>query len=467
MLNVTLNDNCNDELLETINIPKSQGPRQSQNCRSSDNGQDVGTDSSNDLFLKEGLARLDRDIMTMKGENAQDIDNIDKRIRDMIKENETLKDVVKKQADKIYRLQNSIDKSDSALVEFMAEIRCEIKTLTDENHQTKQNSQNLIEVKKDISEIDTVISSLATETGNNSTKIQSVKEDINALKISEKSVDSRITRLEDSKFSGVDALRANLKLVRKDIYDLNDEIDTVKSDIKVNNRSISDLHKSGDMKKTKTKTKNYPKSPKISTDSDIDLISFVSPKRLSKFQMAELTDKEQRKSTTEHQYRGKKDIVTDNSTNIDTVIDDSSMSEFSSFEMSKTIENHGKKQTQNQFSPEHIEVVISSDQNMVSLNNFRGVSDKRVERLYVGGIRKDCTESDMRAFLLENNVKFTYIRFFTKGLYSNSAQLNVRHSEKERVYDSNFWPDGIFFKRWLSRRQLQERTSYKNEKYGN
>ncbi|XP_071181357.1 epidermal growth factor receptor substrate 15-like 1 [Mytilus edulis] len=243
--------------------------------------------------------------MTIKGENAPDIDNIDRRIRDMIKENETLKDVVKKQADKIYRLQNSIDKSDSVLVEFMADKRCEIKTLTDENHQTKQNSQNLIEVKQDISEINTVISSLATETGNNSTKIQSVKEDIDALKITEKSVDSRITRLEDSKFSGVDALRANLKLVRKDIYDLNDEIDTIKSDIKVNNRSISDLHKSGDMKKTKTKTKNYPKSPKISTDSDIDLISFVSPKRLSKFQMAELTDKEQAESTTEHQYRGK------------------------------------------------------------------------------------------------------------------------------------------------------------------
>ncbi|CAC5413679.1 unnamed protein product [Mytilus coruscus] len=324
ILYVALNNKCNDELLETINIQKSQGPRQSQNRRSSNNGQDVGTDSSNDLFLREGLARLDRDIMTMK-------------------------------------------------VEFMAEIRCEIKALKDGNHQTKQNKQTLIEVKKDISEIDTDISSLATETGNNSTKIQSVKEDIDALKPSEMSVDSRITRLEYSKFSGVDALCANFKLLRKDIYDLNKEIDTVKSDIKVNNSSISDLHRSADMKKTKTKiTKNHPNSTKISTDSDIDLISFVSPKPLSKFQMVELTDKEQGKSTTEHQYRRKKDLISDNSTNIDTVIDDSSMSEFSSYEMSKTIENHGEKQTQNQSSPKHIEVVISSDQNMVSLNNFRG-----------------------------------------------------------------------------------------------
>ncbi|CAC5396550.1 unnamed protein product [Mytilus coruscus] len=159
--------------------------------------------------------------------------------------------------------------------------------------------------------------------------------------------------------------------------------------------------------------------------------------------MVELTDKEQGKLTAEHQYRGKKDIVSDNSINIDTVIDDSSMSEYRSYKMSKIIENHEKAQTQNESSPELIEVVISRDQNIVSLNNFRGVSDKRVEHFTVGGIRKDCTESDMRAFLFDNNIKFTYIRFFTKGLYSNCAQLNVRPSEKERVYDLNFWPDGI------------------------
>lgn len=61
--------------------------------------------------------------------------------------------------------------------------------------------------------------------------------------------------------------------------------------------------------------------------------------------MIELTDKEHRKSTTEHQYRREKDIVSDNSINIDTVNDDSSMSEFSLYKMSKTIENHGKNQT--------------------------------------------------------------------------------------------------------------------------
>ncbi|CAC5416720.1 unnamed protein product [Mytilus coruscus] len=245
-------------------------------------------------------------MMTLKGKNAQDIDieYIDKRIRDMIKENETLKDVVKKQADKIYRLHNLIDKSDPALIKSWLKSKVKLKHLKMKTSKLK----------------------------NTSTKIRSANEDIDAMKTSEKSADSRITRLEDSKFSG---------------------------------------------KWSHEEEKNKNKKPsKFTEDGDIDLITFVSTKILSKFQTIELTDMEQGKTMTEHQYRGKEDIVYDNSTNIDTVIDDNSMSEFSSYEMSKITENHAKTQTQKQSSQEHIEVVMSSEQNTVSLNNFRGAPDK-------------------------------------------------------------------------------------------
>lgn len=104
---------------------------------------------------------------------------------------------------------------------------------------------------------------------------------------------------------------------------------------------------------------------------------------------------------------------------------------------------------------------------MVSLNRFRGVPEKRIERIYVGGIRKECNEGDMRDFLNENNVKFTFIRFFTRGNYSNSAQLNVHPSEKEKLYNPKFWPGGIFVKRWLSRRLFREHFDSWNTPDGN
>ena len=85
----------------------------------------------------------------------------------------------------------------------------------------------------------------------------------------------------------------------------------------------------------------------------------------------------------------------------------------------KNIPCESTDKVDNRLSSSSIEVVISSDQNMASLNIFRCIHEKRAEQLYVCGIRKDCTENDMRNFLAEHNVEFTHIRFCTKGLYSN------------------------------------------------
>jgi chromosome segregation ATPase len=102
----------------------------------------------------------------MKCETAQD--SLDKKLKDVIEEHESLKSVIKEQDGNINNLKNMIEMSNSKLMELMDEMKAEIQSLKEENHSIKQNHANISNFKKDIAEIDSVISSLATETENNS-----------------------------------------------------------------------------------------------------------------------------------------------------------------------------------------------------------------------------------------------------------------------------------------------------------
>ena len=91
--------------------------------------------------------------------------------------------------------------------------------------------------------------------------------------------------------------------------------------------------------------------------------------------------------------------------------------------------------------------------NDVQARNFRGVKPKRKSnavRYYVGGINKRSTEKDMRDFLLHEQIRVTFLRFFCRDYRrSASAQLNIHPDDEEQVLADDFWPAGIFIKPWL------------------
>ena len=314
----------------------------------------------------------------------------------MSQENESLKSVIKEQDGNINNLKNMIEMSNSKLMELMAEMKAEIQSLEEENHSIKQNHANKSNVKKDIAE--RVINSLATETENNSTKIDSTCEIIQKLQPNVKSNESRTKRIEDTKFNGVDALQSNLENVKRDIADVNSDVEEIKLGIKLNKESIGDLNR--DFRKELINSSNRSYSPeKLGHPSEIEnLISFESPKQKSEESHSpptpsrnnNISDIMKHPQEIHGRNLGRKNIPCESTDKVDSKLSSSS-----------------------------IEVVISSDQNKASLNRFRCIHEKRAEQLYVGGIMKDCTENDMRNFLAELNVEFTRIRFFTKGQYSN------------------------------------------------
>ena len=106
---------------------------------------------------------------------------------------------------------------------------------------------------------------------------------------------------------------------------------------------------------------------------------------------------------------------------------------------------------------------VSSDQCCATLSTqpaFRGVTKQRIARFYIGGINKSSTETGMRNFLSNRNVKITHLRFFNRDdKISASAQLNVPFETREIIESKHFWPHGVYLKPWLSKQRLLSKFS--------
>lgn len=108
---------------------------------------------------------------------------------------------------------------------------------------------------------------------------------------------------------------------------------------------------------------------------------------------------------------------------------------------------------------------FSSDSNAVSKSDGKKSSERfvgytkvqrnRIKRLFIHGINKKlCSENAMREFLQQNNIEFTFLRYFEKNWKRTaSAQLNLVDNDENNVIidDPSFWPEGIYVRPWLPR----------------
>ncbi len=92
---------------------------------------------------------------------------------------------------------------------------------------------------------------------------------------------------------------------------------------------------------------------------------------------------------------------------------------------------------------------------------FEGVKRVRTTRFYLSGIRSTTTRQGIINYLKERGVSVKGLRIFDNkhSSISVSAKLTIPTSESSIVDDVQFWPDGVFCRRWLSVNQWQDRNS--------
>ena len=89
-------------------------------------------------------------------------------------------------------------------------------------------------------------------------------------------------------------------------------------------------------------------------------------------------------------------------------------------------------------------------------HSFIAVRKRHNVSYFVGNIDPDVTENEIYDHFKQNKVHLTHVRMF-HGKKGSSAKINVPEEHEHMIQDSTFWPDGIVFRKWVSKEQW-ERT---------
>lgn len=89
-------------------------------------------------------------------------------------------------------------------------------------------------------------------------------------------------------------------------------------------------------------------------------------------------------------------------------------------------------------------------------NVFIAASRKHTTQFFIGNIHETSTYNGIATFLSEYEFHPTQIRLFRTRSGNLAARINIPDSEADYI-DDVYWPDGIVVKKWLSKRELQER----------
>ncbi|CAG2232272.1 unnamed protein product [Mytilus edulis] len=102
---------------------------------------------------------------------------------------------------------------------------------------------------------------------------------------------------------------------------------------------------------------------------------------------------------------------------------------------------------------------VTSHVETTNENFFTGVTKNRTARYYLSGIDSKSTRAGILSYLETKNVHVTYLRLFSTRNNDRriSAKLNIAENCAEIVETENFWPKGVYCRKWLSNREWNQR----------
>ncbi|XP_041355663.1 uncharacterized protein LOC121373211 [Gigantopelta aegis] len=446
--NENFQGDTNDDIFEVINISKRQdiiSHSQGEHCSG-----EAHCDTSG-FVLRESVACIERDLITLRGELVQDIDCAVNKTNDQAKQITSLKDEIsdlkkqfternkhctslqqqKKQMEsKINSLQNDLEKQSRDNKTVLKQTLAEFKKVYDQNKMIRSEfeSQNkeLNRVVSDLSEATEPLKNIPLLLNKLKTAQDALKTNVDLIK---KRVDNgclNIRRLEDEKSLGVSSkvilINSKVKDIEQSVESMTDLIKSVTTSTTDIRKRLSNVEKDVkcDTKKTTYSeatisiTKSPPKSqtPMNYTwdqpthnvqHSDCVQITTESPNRtISKDRNVSPDDNVE---TVIKPTQTESDILISHDNNsIENSPDPSVPKVTSAVNNGTTRRDHENTATE---IGKNIGVWIPSDQCCATLplqTEFSGVSKQRIARFYIAGINKSSTETGLRNFLSDKEM---------------------------------------------------------------
>ena len=99
-------------------------------------------------------------------------------------------------------------------------------------------------------------------------------------------------------------------------------------------------------------------------------------------------------------------------------------------------------------------------------NNFVGVKREKIKRLYLGGVREGIHSNVIILNIWKKKGGSpTFVRLFTserKGTVG--VRVIVKSEDFERVCSDNFWPEYVYAREWLSKRNWINKNEQESDR---
>ncbi|CAG2238848.1 unnamed protein product [Mytilus edulis] len=443
------------------------------------------------LNINENISRIDRDLITLRGEYIQDSEFLNKAVTTISENNTKLNNVTTKHTSRLQNLQNQMN------------IIRDGKIL--KNHSLLEERLNAVEnslaeksnLTSDVTQLSQLVSDLANSLADLKQGQQQHVKDITQMKASIKDLrqdvrnDSlRINTITDRRMTGVCALKAKVELINEKLKDNDPAYEHLETLVASCSKSVSDLRKKvnnveknlksrdektfADVIKANLREQNIDcecvrQTPEVLSTNSVNSNTKQSTENLVHVPISQGPLRAPVHSASllhvENSYSASNaDRKTLNS------------NDMPQSKQVKTILNKSKTETTGQLQKDpilhKIPVHVANDANMVSIREnpyFQGSRKNRVDRYFVSGISLESTEHGMKSFLEENGIRYTFLRFFNSRYGSSfSAQLNVVCNDSSIVLDRAFWPTGIRVRRWIPKSRFNvKHENVKVDQYGN
>ncbi|CAC5420908.1 unnamed protein product [Mytilus coruscus] len=406
---------------------------------------DVTTSAPNfDTILREKLIQLESTVLELKASNSKTVSNLTNKIDLLYTENKKLHTELNKQKERHINIQSQLNIIRSknnmlkdAVANFEKTQKTNIDNLTELSQYHKNNEDK-------------------TTTLSNKTKYRLDSEII------------RITKISDSRASGLCNLKSKVSIMSNELKEINTSVLSFNNNTLSNNQSVTELRKRMNALEENVKqltcsnqmsyalATSKPVTTDLTTNTEIRVdianVNNEADSLLLRDAIVEPVQVNHPKKNVEKGSLQKKSFAS--------VISSSNIT-------TNSVENVRNK----------AQILANNGQHKIPVHfpssvcsTFKGVvQKKKVSRFYVGGIdKRNGSEKLMRKYLEDRNVKVTFIRYFDRpNKRTASAQLNVISDDEPYICDPHFWPCGNFTKPWLSWQQfVNEHSIVSNRRNG-
>ncbi|VDI32382.1 Hypothetical predicted protein [Mytilus galloprovincialis] len=280
---------------------------------------------------------------------------------------------------------------------------------------------------------------------------------------------SRINQISDTRFLGVQSIKAKTDLLNDKVKEINDTLASTQEKSASFSQSITDIRKR--LSKAEKEVNCLDKTSKsyaniLTTKIDhIDNISTVDSSYCSSelalpdvhrtINLTNNTDSEGIHSTCSVNQKSRHNKINVNVSNDsnDGIIEMPSNITKQSLKHNRSSSHAESKLLQDESDrsiPVHFPRSTCRPTQSSIFSGFVKNSIRKVKRFYIGGINKSSTETGMRTYLSQNGIRVTHLRYFDKQMRRTaSAQVNIDAQDECKIRDPSFWPPGVFMKDWL------------------